>query len=338
MELLDRYLQAVKKYLPKRQQDDIIKELSENLLSQIEDQEAELGRSLTEGELAALLRSHGQPLLVAIRYRPQRYLIGPAIFPFYWFILKITVVLAVAFYSVINAVPWIAETPTMERLVQLLDGIPHVAWTAAASVTLCFVAIEFFTTHYNIKLNCFDDWDPRSLPQLDKISQKRTYHPIYEFLANLVFALWMLVVPYYPVLIFGPGAVYFKRQAIQLAPVWHSLYWPLMALLFTTVIVRAMHLFPFSWKWPWAVIDLIFKASSLVFLGILARAHEYFILGSTPVDDLSRSQGLVTDLNSIGFLSCRIVAIIVTLQVFWEAGKMVFESLRGRSSYMAMKL
>ena len=33
MELIDRYLQAVKFALPKAQQDDIIKELSDNILS-----------------------------------------------------------------------------------------------------------------------------------------------------------------------------------------------------------------------------------------------------------------------------------------------------------------
>ena len=49
MELLDRYLQAVKKYLPARRQDDIIAELRANMESQIEDKESELGRPLHPG-------------------------------------------------------------------------------------------------------------------------------------------------------------------------------------------------------------------------------------------------------------------------------------------------
>ena len=48
MNLLDRYLQAVRFFLPRRQQDDIVRELSENLLSQMEDRAEELGRPLTE--------------------------------------------------------------------------------------------------------------------------------------------------------------------------------------------------------------------------------------------------------------------------------------------------
>ncbi len=51
MELIDRYLQAVKFWLPKNQKQDIVAELSEDLRSQVEDREAELGRPLNEAEV-----------------------------------------------------------------------------------------------------------------------------------------------------------------------------------------------------------------------------------------------------------------------------------------------
>ena len=44
MEMIDRYLQAVKFALPQAQRDDIIKELRDSILSQIEEKEATLGR------------------------------------------------------------------------------------------------------------------------------------------------------------------------------------------------------------------------------------------------------------------------------------------------------
>ena len=62
MQLLDRYLQAVRFFLPRRNQ-DIVRELSENLLSQIEDREESLGRPLSEDEQADLLRRHGHPMV-----------------------------------------------------------------------------------------------------------------------------------------------------------------------------------------------------------------------------------------------------------------------------------
>src|ERR1700692_2777164 len=90
MELVDRYLKAVGSYLPAAQRDDITKELSENIRSEIEDKEAELGRPLNEAEQEAILKKQGHPLLVAGRYRQDqrslafgRQWIGPVIFPFY---------------------------------------------------------------------------------------------------------------------------------------------------------------------------------------------------------------------------------------------------------------
>ncbi len=61
MDLLARYLQAVKFFLPQRQQDDIVRELSENLLAQFEDQAETLGRPLTEAEQAEILKRTDTP-------------------------------------------------------------------------------------------------------------------------------------------------------------------------------------------------------------------------------------------------------------------------------------
>ncbi len=48
MELLNRYLEAVKKHLPWQRQDDIIAELRANLESQLEEKEDGLGRPLDD--------------------------------------------------------------------------------------------------------------------------------------------------------------------------------------------------------------------------------------------------------------------------------------------------
>jgi hypothetical protein len=89
MDLLERYLQAVRAYLPNTQQDDILKELGENLRAQMEDKETEIGRPLNEDDVAAVLKKHGHPIFVAARYRQTRHLIGSTLFPVYWFVMKI---------------------------------------------------------------------------------------------------------------------------------------------------------------------------------------------------------------------------------------------------------
>lgn len=99
MDLLNRYIQAVRFWLPRSQQDDVSAELAEDICSQMEEQEAKLGRKLTELEVASILKKRGRPMLVANRYRPQQYLIGPALFPIYRFVLMIV--------ALCYLVPWI---------------------------------------------------------------------------------------------------------------------------------------------------------------------------------------------------------------------------------------
>ena len=83
MDLIERYVGAVRRHLPKSANPDIVSELTDNLRSQAEEREAELGRALNEDEQAALLKPHGHPWLMASRYMPQQHLIGPALYPYY---------------------------------------------------------------------------------------------------------------------------------------------------------------------------------------------------------------------------------------------------------------
>ncbi len=104
MDLLERYLQAVGEYLPANMKADTLAELRENLLAQMEAREEELGRSLTPAEVASVLEKHGRPMLVAARYLPQQSLIGPGLFPIYWFTLKKSFPFVVLAYGVTQIV------------------------------------------------------------------------------------------------------------------------------------------------------------------------------------------------------------------------------------------
>src|SRR6185312_2053479 len=100
MQLLDRYLTAIKFWLPKKERNDIAAELEANLRAEIDDRAASLGRPLSDDEIAALLKQHGPPFLVASRYQSEQrtvafghQLIGPVVFPFYWTAMKVALVL-----------------------------------------------------------------------------------------------------------------------------------------------------------------------------------------------------------------------------------------------------
>ena len=224
MELLARYLQAVKKYLPLRRQDDIIAELRANMESQLEDKESELGRPLTLGEQEDWLRQFGHPIMVAARYQPQQYLIGPAIFPVYWYVLRMAFLWATVIYTIVSTVLIVFNTPSGSSVLAAMLRIPGVLLSVAAWVTVVFVAFEFISTHFPDKVPSLASlsakWHPSSLPPLEKPSatgkRPRSYNQaVAEVVFGFLFLAWLVLVPQNPYLVVRPRRRVHSKRAFQ---------------------------------------------------------------------------------------------------------------------------
>ena len=116
MELIERYLQAVKFALPQAQRDDIIKELRDNILSQIEEKEAELGHPLDGGRAGRAAEKTRQPDAPGQPLSQTADLIGATMFPIYWKILKASLGLALLVLAVASIATAAAGKTFMESL------------------------------------------------------------------------------------------------------------------------------------------------------------------------------------------------------------------------------
>jgi hypothetical protein len=159
MDLIDRYIRSVRLFLPKEQRDDIIRELEEDIRSQVEDKQAELDRPLNNDEQAAMLRLYGHPMLMAARYRRARNLIGPVIFPIYWQVLKLVLALFTA--SHLASIGLLASrggswSEIGAAVSRLLDN----GLEAAVLITLVAACLEWSLTRFKV----LEQWDPSSLP------------------------------------------------------------------------------------------------------------------------------------------------------------------------------
>jgi hypothetical protein len=272
MELIQRYLQAVKFLLPRAQQDDIVKELSEDIRSQMEDKEAELTRPLNEIDQAAILKQYGHPLIVASRYRqpPFQHLIGPVLFPFYWFVLKMLLWIALG-VCVLNS---IALLTSGEPLRQLLNGVlafAHTALPAFGWITLLFAVLDFLEAKFRLLDRLNRRWDPRSLPSLGKRTQVRRSESIFGLVAGAVYIIWLLAVPYYPFLIFGPAASF-----LRLTPVWHQFYIPVVVLALGGLAQSAINLARPDWTWLRAATRLVSNIVVLIILrSVLTKTYPF---------------------------------------------------------------
>src|SRR5579872_7133150 len=222
MELVDRYLYAVRSGLPKGQQDDIIAELAEDLRSEIEDLQHGLGRPVTEAEVVEILKQRGHPAAVAGRYIPQRYLIGPALFPVYLLVLKIvTAVLVPVFALIVGPIAVSTATQPGQAVVQTMWDLAMAVVFSVGVVTLVFSILE----RYPVDVRPFEKWDPRRLPRVPKSPPDSRSTPrsaaIAELAAGLVgatlFVAWFRTT-------FDVGGVH-----IVMTPIWRVLYWPFLA-------------------------------------------------------------------------------------------------------------
>ncbi len=267
-ELVGRYLQAVRFWLPKAQrQQDLLAEYGEDLRSQIEAQEEELGRPLDQAEVTAILKNCGNPMVVAGRLGPQRSLIGPALFPIYLFVLKMVLlwILVPVFIFIVGPVNLANAAGNWDAaIVNTIGSLWSGLFIAAGIVTLVFAILE--RTHAVAGATC--KWDPSTLPPLQKPERKTSFLQTFCELAFNVFGLvWLLLVPQHLWMILGPAAAVLKPASL-----WHAVYVPIVLLAIANILRPAVILGRPQWTWFPLTTQLVQSAFMLVLLNFLINA------------------------------------------------------------------
>jgi hypothetical protein len=345
MELLDRYLQAVKKHLPWQRQDDIIAELRSNLEAQLEDKEAALGRPLTNDEAMAWLKQLGSPIQMAAPYQTQQYLIGPAIFPTYRYVLQLACTWAVVINLIVSVVKIAAEdnaNPT--ALFGALQHIPFTLLMTAAWVTLIFVVIEYAVTHSKTKWMPLAapsaSWSPVELPPLGEegaAGQKprRYSKAVAEVVFGFLFLAWWLLVPRHPYLLIGPGVLYWHASPFQLAPFSVLFYWWVAAVNVVQLAWRSADLIRGSWPRPRTAQNIVVSAVGLIPLGLLLSVPDHAcVLLRNPTLDQAHYGAALNSINLSIHWSAAVICAITVLRLVWEIGRTSLDAYRKRAAAM----
>ena len=291
MELVDRYLQAVKFWLPRNQKDDIIAELSEDLRSQIEDKEAELGRKLADSEVEPILKRCGSPMAVAERYLPQRSLIGPALFPIYSVVIR-----SLIFYFLL---PWLLLWMGIAIFSPDFRGDhPGAAlfaslepWWLACTYSLFFCTLTFaLLDRSQARSRLADTWNPRSLPAVrdpNQISRGATIFELTTTVATL--ALWIQLDAFHRVFhVFG--------VTLTLSSRWPYFFWALVVLTLGGIALACLNLSNPRWTRLSASLRLGIDCCTWGLVYWLCRAN---LLQSLSGSDISSSEaaGYVNSIN-----------------------------------------
>jgi hypothetical protein len=252
-DLIDRYAMAVSANLPKDDRDDITAELRDILYSKVEAREAELGRPLNRAEEEALLRDFGHPLEVAGRYGKNQYLIGPETYPFYIFFLKAVMGILIAIFLGMFALSVVVEGYEKGGDQDVLEAL----FIAFAAVTLTFVVFDRTGVIKKIAAK----WKPSELPLLGAPHSRSTFEVLFEIAIDVAVALWWVGAYRLP----APAVP--DHIGLSLAPVWETLFWPILALLIGQIGLNVFELVAPGLARAHAWARIVFH---LVMVGVLA--------------------------------------------------------------------
>jgi len=313
MELLDRYVGAVRSFLPKEQQDDIVTELRDNTQSQMDDREAELGRPLTEAEQEAILQQHGHPMIVAGRYRTDqgslvfgRQLIGPTLFPIYLRTLWYTFGLSLAITLIVFAA-------------RVASGGP-ITFGGALNAIVLQVAIQFgvVTCIFTVAEQSLPTmrWSVQRPPALPSLAQQAPRVPrlesIAQIVAMVVLLFWLWFVFERSSLLLGPAA-----DIYRLGPVWQRVALPILAIFMVFIVQGLVNLVRPDWMGFRSVTRVGLDIAGLIVLVYLVRTDHWVVLAHPNGD----GGGSLANINQYVYYALWVVvigSISVTLIDAWK--------------------
>lgn len=185
---IDRYVAQVGRSLPQNKRSDIEKEIRSLIEDMLEDRGQSEGRAVDEEMTLAVLQEMGEPEKVAAGYLPEKYLIGPRLYPLFTLVLKV-VLIAMAGIALFGLVVSISKEPMLPADALKAAGMVLLEYIGTAlqilgNIVLVFAILQWAWPKLEVDLHD-GKWNPRDLePVEDPLRVKR-----FEKLWDIVFAL-----------------------------------------------------------------------------------------------------------------------------------------------------
>ncbi|HEX9013915.1 MAG TPA: hypothetical protein VF813_10375, partial [Anaerolineaceae bacterium] len=216
MELIDRYVTAIGKHLPRKTRADIETEIHSTLEDMLADRSAKTGRPMDEAMAKEVLKEYGAPEQVAATYVPESYLIGPRMFPLFWMVVRIvflvlTVLAIVGLGIRIGTGPGTIESITNLAGKALIDYASGLV-VALGNIVLIMAILERVLPESelgHLKPSDPKDWDPDQLLLEPTGDEVKLWEPVVSILFT---AAGLVIFNFYPQIIgvfFFPGSPMF---------------------------------------------------------------------------------------------------------------------------------
>jgi len=330
MNLLDRYISEIGEHLPRKSRADIETEIRSTIEDMLEETSAASGCPVDDEMTMDLLKDYGAPEKVAATYLPDKYLIGPKLYPSFILVLKIVAAVmtgvAILGFSVRFGMSEMGLQSFGSQLAQsALEYIVGLI-TAFGNIVLVFAILELVVPTSKYKNDLREEaWDPVQLTKEadpDAVSTRGA-------IGTIVFTLLaLLVVNIYPQVL---GAWFlkdgqwvnipiFSQAFFQMVP-WLNVVW-IMGIGLQVVLLRQR-----NWTALTRWFEIGLKILGIAIFYLLLRGPSILNISTDSFINVSISASsaatLVKVLNVIAIIAL-INAIIVGV---YEISKSVYRLL-----------
>jgi len=265
MNLLDRYIHEVGRFLPRKKRGSIQAELRSSVVDTLEDR---FGPDPDQTQVEEVLLEFGKPRDVAASYHPRgQYLVGPGLFPLFQMVAWIVVAAVLGAQLLAFGVGvFIAGEPfsALETLAALVSSVPaSLGW-----VLITFMILQYFDAKPYLDE---ETWDPKSLPEINPEERLKKGELILGLVGGILILVLVTLFPQWVGFVTTPGGAFYPNPIILEYLVL------IQVSLLATILMNIYLLWKGNWTFLTRVIKLGLDAFGVVILGFLIQGHNAWL-------------------------------------------------------------
>ena len=266
--MIDRYIYAVTKELPKKLKNEIASELKTLMVDMMDGMDHALSE---EEKNHKVVEELGNPKELANHYRGrERYLIGPNYFDKYFFIMKIVVL---SIFIGISVASGLGVVFSIGTITEMMGGYISTLFSAtlqgAAWVTGIFVLLEYNEIYIETGME-EEVWEPSQLPELPE--KKALISRAESVFAIMIATIALTLFSFLPEII---GIYYKVAGELNFIPLFNidGLY-PFKVIIFmvftTNILIELIKIIKGRWTMKIAIIITVLNViSAVLFINVI---------------------------------------------------------------------
>jgi hypothetical protein len=330
MKLLDKYMQEIGNNLPSRKQADLTAEIRSLIEDTLDDRSQAAGRPVDEEMVAEVLKEFGPPEKVAASYLPERYLVGPQLFPIYALVLRIvlTVVAVVALVGIgVNIAQQELTLDTFGKaLFEGFAGLMSAGFQTLGTITFIFAIIQWAQPQIRAKNKA---WDPHQMKDTYPTDLVR---PAEQIVQIVLTSIVLLLFNFYPDAIGFYSMVdgqwvhvpILSQEFFRYLP-WLNAVWGLSILLNLLLLNRG------SWTTGTRWLSVGISVLTIVIMTTMIFGPDLLVIDSDAVATLGWTVGDAQDLELVFNALVRFILGIILISELMDLARTLWRILgKGR--------